>query len=256
MSLTLASSRTATAIGGLFADVLNRQRSNPGGVHRTGASVRRDSLEEGTFEDAFFTVPGQGEPDRLTHAARRLLDKGRHLRRDARGGRALSVVERAISRLTSGSVRVYEEICTLARLCAGRVYPSYEHLADATGLGRTTVARALTLLEAAGLLIRQRRFKKVGGIRPRYEQTSNVYRPVLAKGLVAYLPRWMRPAPLPDDELQREGDRQDETCHMLLQLNCRELARATLSGPLADVFAKLGACIDVRTASAETVLNR
>lgn len=256
MSLTLAPSRTATAIGGLFADVLNRQRSNPGGVHRTGASVRRDSLEEGTFEDAFFMVPAQGEPDRLTHAARKLLDKGRHLRRDERGGRALSTIERAISRLTGGAVRIYEEICTLARLCGGRVFPSYDHLADATGLGRRTVARALALLEAAGLLIRQRRFKKVAGIRPRYEQTSNVYRPVLAKGLVAYLPRWMRPAPLPDDELQREGDRQEDTSHMLLQLNCRDLARATLSGPLADVFAKLGACIDVRSASAETALNR
>ncbi|MFD1960739.1 hypothetical protein ACFSHP_20210 [Novosphingobium panipatense] len=43
--------------------------------------------------------------------------------------------------MTAGAVRVFEEICTLARLNAGRVFPSYNRLAEATALGRATVAR-------------------------------------------------------------------------------------------------------------------
>ncbi len=71
-------------------------------------------------------------------------------------------------------MRVYEDICTLARLNRGRVFPSYDHLTTATALGRATVARAIALLKEIGFLVRQRRFKRVEGEGPRYKQTSNV----------------------------------------------------------------------------------
>ena len=149
--------------------------------------------------------------------------------------------------MTAGAVRVFEEICTLARLCRGQVFPSYDRLAEKTQLGRTTVARAIRLLELAGFLIRQRRFKKVAGdgSGSRYEQTSNVYRPLLPKAVVSLLPRWMRPPPLPIDETQREVDRQEDLQVMYGQLSRQELARATITaGPLADVLARLGASLD------------
>lgn len=233
--------------------VLTRERATgrrsrrSGALHRTGAPVLRDSLEAGTFEEVFWTAPAKGETDRLLHVARKTLDAARRLRRDARSGeRTLSVVEEGIARLTGSAVRVFEEILTLARLNRGRIYPSYDYLAAATGLGRATVGRALAILEAIGFLVRQRRFHRVEGQGPgpRYEQTSNAYRPMLPGSVRSYLPRWMRPAPLPDDIVQHHADHVLETNAMLDTLSCRELARMTVDGPLGKILAKLGEAID------------
>lgn len=236
-------------MGALGATAKGGKRSRPGAPHPTGAPVLANSMEEGTFEDSFFAAPAPGEPDRLLRAARRALDAGRRLRRDARvDGRALTRSERLVASLTSATVRVFEELLTLARLNRGRVFPSYDHLADATGLGRATVARAIRMLDAIGFLVRQRRFKRLDGEGPgpRYKQTSNVYRAFLPSFILGYLPRWMRPAPTPDDVLQREADRCEERDGMLATLSCRELAQATIGGQLGRVLAKLGAGIDAQ----------
>ncbi len=216
-------------------------------LHRTGVPVLRGSIEAGTFEDAFFAAPAKGETDRLLRTARAALDAGRRLKRAARAeGRALSAAERALAALTAAAVRVYEELVTLARLNKGRVYPSYDRLAEATALGRATIARALHVLEAAGFVLRQRRFKRVEGQGPgpRYEQTSNAYRPTLPARVMGLLPRWLRPAPLPDDMLQREADHGEEQQAMRAGLTCRELAEVTVGGMLGRVLARLGARID------------
>lgn len=237
---------TARAMGALRFD---RPRARSGAPHPTGAPVLRDSIEAGTFEDLFFAVPEKGETDRLLTAARRTLDAGKRLRREARAEqRDLTRAERLIVSLTSGAVRVFEEMLTLARLNAGRVFPSYDYLAEATGLGRATVARAIPVLDAIGFIIRQRRFARVAGEGPgpRYEQTSNAYRPTLPQRVKAYLPRWMRPAPIPIDEQQREADRIADTAVMLAGLSCKDLAEATVGGQLGKVLAKLGAGVDRR----------
>lgn len=246
---------SAVAIGGATLNVLSaaaaahgaRRRVRSGALHRTGAKVRRDSLEEGTFEEEFFSIPAPGEADRMFAAAEKLLDTGRRLRREEREGRVLDPSERAIAALTAGAIRVYKEICTIARLCAGKVYPSYDRLAEKTELGRRTCVRGVRLLEGVGLLIRQRRFKRVEDDEgtPRYVQTSNAYRPTLGQKLLSYLPRFMRPAPPPEDAIQRENDRRDETDAMLASLSCRDRARMEVqSGPFADVLARLGGLID------------
>ncbi|CAD7341447.1 helix-turn-helix domain-containing protein [Sphingomonadales bacterium 56] len=222
-------------------------RARSGAPHPTGAPVLRDSVEAGTFEHVFFVAPAKGETDRLLRAARRILDAGRQLRSEARrDGRELTPAERLLTSLTAASVRVFEEILTLARLNKGRVFPSYDHLTQATSLGRATVARALRILEGIGFLVRQRRFKRVAGDGPgpRYEQTSNAYRAFLPKIVQAYLPRWMRPAPIPDDELQREADRIEEVRHMHARLPAHEQAEAALKGPLAKVLARLDAALE------------
>ena len=248
---------TAFALSAASARVLARaagaRPTRSGGLHRTGAPVRRGSIEAGTFEEAFFAVPAPGETDRLLTACRRARDAGRRLAREARAGiRTLSATERRLAALTAGAVRVFEEICTLARLNRGRVFPSYDWLAEATGLGRATIARALVLLEEAGFLLRQRRFvrdegQKAGrgaGEGPRYRQTSNAYRALLPAAVRAYLPRWMRPAPLPDDVIQREADRREAEAAMRAGLSCRELAQVTVGGALGQMLARLGARID------------
>lgn len=222
-----------------------RTPARSGTTHRTGCPVWRGSVEAGSVEDAFFAVPAKGETDRLLRTARAALDAGRALRRDARAaGRDLSAAERPIAALTPGAVRVFEEICTLARLNAGRVFPTYDYLARATALGRATVARALNLLEAAGLLLRQRRFRRATGDGPRYRQTSNLYRPLTPGGLLRFLPRRFHPAPLPADQIVREADRIADVAAMRATLNCRELAEAMIGGPLGQMLARLGAAVD------------
>ena len=237
------------ALVGALGRTRTRKPARSGAPHRTGAPVLADSMEEGTFEDSFFVVPAPGETDRLLRAARRALDAGKRLRRDARAeGRALTRPERLLASLTAGTLRVLEELLTLARLNRGRVFPSYDHLADATGLGRATVARAIAVLDRVGFLVRQRRFKRLEGEGPgpRFKQTSNVYRAFLPKCIIAFLPRWMRPAPVPPCEIQREADRCEEQGAMLAGLSCRELAQATIGGQLGKMLAKLGAGIDAR----------
>jgi biotin operon repressor len=226
--------------------------------HRTGARVRRDSIEAGTFEDMFFATPAKGECDRLIRMARTALDAGRRIKREARGqGRALTGPEQALASLTAGAVRVYEELCTLARLNAGRVYPSYDRLAAATALGRATVARALQILEDAGFLVRQRRFRRVEGEGPgpRWEQTSNAYRLVVPKRLLSLLPRWLRPAPVPDDALQHVAEQAGEQERLKAQLTCRELAQFTVGGALGRVLARLGGALDRQTPVRESHTN-
>ena len=231
-----------------------KEAARSGAAHRTGAPVLRNSLEAGTFEDSFWALPAKGETDQLLRAARKTLDAARRLRRDSRAGaRTLSVVEQTIARLTGSAVRVYEEILTLARLNRGRVFPSYDHLAEATGLGRATVGRALAILEAIGFLARQRRFQRMAGEGPgpRYEQTSNAYRPLLPTIVKAYLPRWMRPAPLPVDVVQYHAEQTAEMITMLKTLSCRDLARIVVDGPLGNILAKLGASIDRKECEAQ-----
>lgn len=232
-----------------------RRNARSGAPHPTGARVLRDSVEAGTFEHIFFVAPAKGETDRLLRAARRMVDAGRQLRSEERlNGRVLTPTEKLLTTLTSASVRVFEEILTLSRLNRGRVFPSYDYLAEATSLGRATVARALRILERIGFLVRQRRFKRIeaDGPGPRYEQTSNAYRPLLPKAVIEYLPRWMRPAPTPDDELQREADRIEDMEYMRSKLSCRELAESVVDGPLAKILARLGAALDAQERESQT----
>lgn len=242
---------TALTLGEATALALGRVRlrkpARNGPPHRSGQPVRRDSIEAGSFEDAFFATPAKGECDRLLRTARAALDAGKRVRRAARiQGRELSSAERALAALTAGAVRVYEEICTLARLNGGRVFPSYDHLAAATALGRATIARALHVLEDAGFLVRQRRFTRIegDGPGPRYVQTSNAYRPVLPGRLLNLLPRWLRCAPVPDDAQQHADDQAAESAAMRSTLSCRDLAEASVGGMLGRVLARLGASID------------
>ncbi|WP_420146227.1 helix-turn-helix domain-containing protein [Sphingobium sp.] len=239
---------TYGAKSGQSARLRDRPRkSRSGAPHPTGAPVLRDSVEAGTFEHLFFASPAKGETDRLLRAARRILDAGRLLRREARcDGRVLTIAEQLLTTLTAASVRVLEEILTLARLNKGRVFPSYDYLADATSLGRATVARSLRILENIGFLMRQRRFKRVegDGPGPRYAQTSNVYRAFLPDIVQRYLPRWMRPAPLPDDQVQREADRQEDMAAMRATLCPDERRKMMEKGKLAAILARIEAALD------------
>lgn len=106
------------------------------------------------------------------------------------------------------------------------------------------------MLERTSFLLRQRRVKRVDGEGPRYRQTSNAYRALLPAGVRAYLSRWMRPAPLPDDRVQHDVDRAEEQAAMLAGLSCREFAIVSLRWVLGCALARLGAAIDDQDAVA------
>jgi DNA-binding transcriptional ArsR family regulator len=242
------------ALNALSGIPVRTGKARSGALHRTGVPVLAGSLEADTFEETFFQVPAKGEPDRMLRAARKALDTGKRLMREYRAGtRTLSASERLLTRLTASAVRVYEELTALARLNKGRVYPSYDHLAEATGLGRSTVRRALAALEAIGFLIRQRRFKRMAseGPGPCFTQTSNAYRLLLPKAVLAHMPRWMKPAPLPVDEEWRREEEANEISAMVATLTNREFAQLTVGGELGRVLARLGASMDAK----ETVLS-
>ena len=252
---TLAANAVHQAQDNIVRSELHSRARAP---HRTGAPVLRHSKEAGTFEHKFFTPLATGETDRMLRTARKLIDAAKRLRREQLAGRKLTPFEVAIVAITPATVRVYEEILTLARLCGGRVFPSYERIADATELGRTTVSRAIAILKDIGLLDWQRRFKRVEveGAGVRYKQTSNAYRAALPARLAAYLPRWMRRPPVPIDEAHKEAERVEDCQRMYETLSCRDLARTTgAGGALGDQLARLGAAVDAKSASTETGLN-
>lgn len=264
MSLAYSTSSTAAPFRALIAAQLERiadrcHRSS-GAQHHTGAPVRRGSKEEGTFEDAFFVPITETEQGQMIVTAKATVREGRRLKREARlDGRKLTKSERTIVELKSSAIDVFEVLLRLARRFAGKVFPAFDHIMAETGLGRSTVGRALAALEGLGFIIRQRRFRRVKGQgrATQYRQTSNAYRTSLPARLVKLLPRWLRPAPVPDDHIQREADRLEDQQHMLDGLTCRELARQTLPpGPLAAAFAAFGDRLDAQVASNNLVLNR
>lgn len=95
----------------------------------------------------------------------------------------------------------------MTRNFRGKVFPSYDHLARATGLGRATIARALRRLTALGFLTIRRRCVRLTpeGPGPRYAQASNAYRIEMPAQAERLLPQSMQAAPVPCDDLVRRA---------------------------------------------------
>lgn len=192
-----------------------RPKSRSGAPNPTRAHVHPNSRLAGTFEDDFFYSYAKGEPDRLYKKAVELLKRKNAIRRLARAeGRELTEDERLATLITNAAVRVFEQLTTLARTCAGKVFPTWHWIEAATGLSRASVGRGLSILAKMGLIDKQRRCVPIDppADRPkaRNAQTSSVYRMSFPNRLARFLPRRLRPVPLPDDVVQREADRIEE----------------------------------------------
>lgn len=237
------------------------QRNRSG--RRSFAPVRRGSLAKGSFEDQFFVKFAKGEPDKFARAVKWLCEAGRASKRKARSEqRDMTAIEAILASITTSAVRVFEEMAKLARLCEGQVFPTYDWLAEHTKLGRATIARAIGALENAQLIIKQRRFRHEHDADEglQYRQTSNVYRLIVPNQLMALLPRWMRPAPPPDDFLHDQSDRIVSTALMLKGLSATDYVKATIGGALGDALVRLAAALDLKAISEshndpQTLLN-
>lgn len=227
-----------------------RPRSRSGAPNPTRAHVHPNSRRAGTFEDDFFYSYAKGETDRLYKNAVELLKRKNAIRRLARSEeRQLTEDERLVTLITPAAVRVFEQLTTLARTCAGKVFPTWEWIEAATGLSRASVGRGLSILAKMGLLDKQRRCVPIDppADRPkaRNAQTSNVYRMSFPNRLACFLPRFLRPAPLPDDVVQREVDRIEEIEIMRLWRTPRQVVAEEIEDDgLRRVLDSLAAAIE------------
>jgi DNA-binding transcriptional ArsR family regulator len=227
-----------------------RPRSRSGAPNPTRAHVHPNSRRAGTFEDDFFYSYAKGETDRLYKNAVELLKRKNAIRRLARSEeRQLTEDERLVTLITPAAVRVFEQLTTLARTCAGKVFPTWEWIEAATGLSRASVGRGLSILAKMGLLDKQRRCVPIDppADRPkaRNAQTSNVYRMSFPNRLACFLPRFLRPAPLPDDVVQREVDRIEEIETMRLWRTPRQVVAEEIEDDgLRRVLDSLAAAIE------------
>jgi len=205
-----------------------RPRSRSGAANPTRAHVHPNSRKAGTFEDDFFYTYAKGETDRLYKKAVELLKRKNAIRRLARAeARQLTEDERLVTLITPAAVRVFEQLTNLARNCAGKVFPTWEWIETHTGLSRASVGRGRSLPAKMCLPCEQRRGVPIDppADRPkaRNAQTSNVYRMSFPNRLARFLPRFLRPVPLPDDVVQREIDRIEEIETMRLWRSPRQV---------------------------------
>lgn len=228
----------------------DRPRSRSGAPNPTRAHVHPNSRRAGTFEDDFFYSYAKGEPDRLYKQAAELLKRKNALRRLARAEeRDLTEDERLATLITNTALRVFEQLTTLARTCAGKVFPTWEWIEAAAGVSRASVGRALSALARMGLIDKQRRCvpidPPVDRPKARNAQTSNVYRMRFPNRLTRFLPRRLRPVPLPDDVIQIETDRVQEIEQWRLWRSPRQVIAEDMTDPeLRAVLDRLGLAIE------------
>ena len=229
---------TLPSIGELAVQLLGRARGDVrqrGGLHITKQPVHGGSKEAGSYhEEAFFGKLDDTTRRACRRAVKEAFEKGRKALVDARRSRReLTPLEALCVRVTASTIRVYEALLRMDKRFRGRVFPSYELIAEWAVVSRSTVHRALEALEEIGLLARLRRYvqmkdKKVGA---RSEQTSNAYRLELPTILRDLIERRFRPAPMPQDEAQRHHDRLADHADMLSKLSKADYLRATHSDP-------------------------
>lgn len=220
-----------------------------GGLHITKQPVHGGSKEAGSFhEEAFFGKLDDATRRACRRGVKEMFERGRRAAVEARKqGRPLTAFERLCVAITNSAIRVYEALLRMEKRFRGRVFPSYEMIAEWSVVSRSTVHRALEALEAAGLLARLRRYvqtkdKKVGA---RSEQTSNAYRLQLPAILRNLIERRFRPAPMPADEAQRQHQRLADHAAMLASLSSADYIKATTNdAALAAVLIRLGKSVE------------
>ena len=230
-----------------------RPQGRSGAPNPTRAHVHPNSRRAGTFEEDFFYTYAPGEPDRLYRQAAELLKRKNAVRRLARAeARELTEDARLATLHTSATLRVFGELTTLARTCAGKVFPTWEWIEAAAGVSRASVGRALKALAAMGLIDKQRRCVPIDppADRPkaRNAQTSNVYRMRFPNRLAGFLPRRLRPVPLPDDVVQAEANRVEQIEEWRAWRTPRQIVAENVTDPgLRTVLHRLATAIETQS---------
>ncbi len=243
-------------LGEIAQQLLGKARGAPrqrGGLHITKEPVHGGSKEAGSFhEQAFMARLDDATRRGCRRAVNEAFEHGRRAAVEARREkRELTPFEQLCAGITNSTIRVYEALLRMEKRFRGRVYPSYELIAEWAVVSRATVHRALEALEAIGLLARLRRYitTKSETVGARSEQTSNAYRMELPKILRDLIERRFRPAPIPEDEAQRQHDRLADHAFMLAGLSKPDYIRATTTDQvMAESLIRILEGIDRRDA--------
>lgn len=224
-----------------------------GGLHITKQPVHGGSKEVGSpQEEGFFGRLSKAQRRALERLSDLMFEIGFNAKVDVRRtGRELTALERLCIGMTGSTLRVIKSLLDMDRVFKGRVHPSYETIAKWAKVSRTSVCRALDTLEAAGLVQRLRRYVHTihETLGARSEQTSNAYRLELPAMLRSLIERRFRPAPIPDDEAQRQHDRLADQAMMLSGLSKPDYIRATTADAgLAAILIRLWESIEKRDA--------
>lgn len=133
---------------------------------------------------------------------------------------------------------VFREMVKLVDYRSGQLDPSYDTLAARTGFARSTIAKALKALRAAGFLDWIRRFdrdpSRAGERGPQVRQVSNAYRFAMPAFIGRLLGVFAHGAPLPEDDEDRRRDHRRDVERM-------EFEAQYENSPFHDALAKLHA---------------
>lgn len=220
-----------TTIGALLAGAA----AGPAGA-QAPEPVRRGSHLAGRCEGLVWRAISRPEVGRILLAAKRYERAGR--RRGQRRGPLGHV-----------GLEVLELLGHLVRHKTGRLEPSLDYLMHKLRRSRAAVVRALAALRAHGFLDWLRRYAPTGqeGPGPRRRQVSNAYRLLLPARAARLLGVLSQPAPLPDDVLQAQELRAQETAAHKASLPLGELARLEVADHrLGRLLASLGQAVEQR----------
>ena len=204
-----------------------------GAPHRTGAPVLRDSIEAGTFEDLFFAAPAKGETDRLLRwRAPRSTPAAGCAARNASAPATLTATERTLAGADRGAVRVYEEFARSPGSTAAASTPAtIGSPRRPRSAAPPSPARCMRSEAAAS----SSASAGSSGWRGRGRAIGRPPTPIARccrRGVLGYLPRWLRPAPLPGRCAPACAGSRRGACGDAASLSCRELAQATVGGSL------------------------
>lgn len=208
---------------------------------RSGAPIRRHSLESGTFESRWYRPISSADRHKIEVAAeiydRRTKEAGRH------GGRV-------------GGVRGLKLLSLMLGLQLsspfGQLNPSIQWLVAKTRYSVDTIVRKLAALREAGLIAWHRRMKP--SLDPdaewRWRQDSNAYRILIPAWLAAALPVVMTPPALVSEDVEHAAATAsaDIAAHVasLRPAERVEFTRAAtdLPSPLDASLARLAALVE------------
>ncbi len=217
--------------GGVRAKSAKRVTYRP---HRTGAHVRRDSRERGTFEAGWYHPLDYLAGIKMREVVENYDTE--HKKRDARRGP-----------LGPYTCRVFNVMVAMVDKCTGQLDPTIATIMTKTGFCRQTVQESITKLCEHGFLERARRCIRTSGEGPRFKQTSNAYRITCPPALRSRLGRHGTRPPVPDDHAQHIAEDRAAVAAMMAGLPNNEFARLQFDDPesgLARATASLGKAVD------------
>lgn len=241
-------SRHALSIGQILAGI-----TEPGKQRRTGQPVWRNSYYEGTIEDRVYR-PLMGGNKRnakrviaaVLRAARELEKKTRRERQELKPGARNGILGQVGLDILEAMYNRFLDYRT------GRLEPSIEAIANATGYAYSAVHAALVRLRDCGFVQwvrRSRPLDNAGNAGPQVEQIPNAYAMLIPEAIKPMVRHIMRDAPEPACERWRREQHIAEFNEMVSSVSARQFVRdiiGTGDKALSASLDRLAALLDKR----------